>query len=70
MDSHYHETLVTALIETVAAWTDADKDRLASMLGTHCWPGGTPDRKEPGAVEPLRRWGHVPRVGVGAGRTE
>jgi hypothetical protein len=56
MDSHYHETLVTALIETIATWTDADKDRLASMLGTHCWPGGVPDRQEPARMEPLRHW--------------
>jgi hypothetical protein len=56
MDSHYNETLVTALIETIATWTDADKDRLASMLGTHCWPGGFLDRQEPGGVESLRRW--------------
>jgi hypothetical protein len=56
MDSHYHETLVTALIETIATWTDADKDRLASMLGTHCWPGGVPDRQESAGMEPLRHW--------------
>jgi hypothetical protein len=56
MDSHYHDTLVTALIETIASWTDADKDRLASMLGTHCWPGGIPDRQDPGGMELLRRW--------------
>jgi hypothetical protein len=56
MDSHYHETLVTALIETIATWTDADKDRLASMLGAHCWPGGILDRQDPLGIEPLRRW--------------
>ena len=49
-------TLITALIETIASWTDADKDRLASMLGGHCYPGGPVDRQEPGGVEPLRRW--------------
>jgi hypothetical protein len=65
MDSHYHDTLVTALIETIATWTDADKDRLASMLGAHCWPGGILDRKDPGGAEPLRRWrpgGPVPAM--------
>jgi hypothetical protein len=56
MDSHYHETLVTALIETVATWTDADKDRLASMLARHCWPGGFLDRHDPSDREQLRRW--------------
>jgi hypothetical protein len=56
MDKHYHHTLITALIETIAGWTDADKDRLASMLGGHCYPGGLADRQEPTGVEPLRRW--------------
>jgi hypothetical protein len=56
MDSHYHETLVAALIETVATWTDADKDRLASMLGAHCWPGGILDRNSPRGRESVRGW--------------
>jgi hypothetical protein len=65
MDSHYHDTLVTALIETIATWTDADKDRLASMLGSHCWPGGILDRKEPAGTQPLvERWpgGPIPPI--------
>ena len=77
MDKHYHHTLITALIETIASWTDADKDRLASMLGGHCYPGGPVDRQEPGGVEPLRRWrpaGQRPRcsrarAGAGAARS-
>ena len=40
MDRHYNHTLITALIETIASWTAADKDRLAAMLGGHCYPGG------------------------------
>ena len=56
MDQHHHHTLITALIETVAGWTEDDKDRLASMLGGHCYPGGLADRQEPSGVEPLRRW--------------
>ena len=56
MDRHHHHTLITALIETIAGWTEADKDRLASMLGGRCYPGGPADRQEPGGVEQLRRW--------------
>jgi hypothetical protein len=56
MDSH-NDTLVTALIETIASWTDADKDRLASMLGAHCWPGGILDRTDPGAAGSMRQSG-------------
>jgi hypothetical protein len=65
MDKHYNETLIAALIETIAGWTDADRNRLASMLGGHCWPGGTLDRQEPNGVEALRRWrpgGPVPAL--------
>jgi hypothetical protein len=36
MDSHYHDALVTALIETIAAWTHRDRDRLTSILCAHC----------------------------------
>ena len=56
MDKHYNHTLITALIETIASWTAADKDRLAAMLGSHCYPGGPVDRQEPGGLELLRRW--------------
>jgi hypothetical protein len=55
MDEHHHDTLITALIETIAGWTHADKDRLASMLGRHCYPGGPVDRRDPSGIEPLRR---------------
>jgi hypothetical protein len=56
MDKHYNHTLITALIETVATWTTADKDRLAAMLGVHCYPGGPVDRRDPSGIEPLRGW--------------
>jgi hypothetical protein len=56
MDSHYDDALVTALIETIAAWTHRDKDRLASILCAHCWPGGIADRRDPSGVQSLRRW--------------
>ena len=65
MDRHYHRTLITALIETIASWTEADKDRLASMLGGLCYPGGPADRQEPGAVQAMRQWrpgGAVPAL--------
>jgi hypothetical protein len=56
MDRHGDDTLITALIETVGMWNDADRQRLASMLGSHCWPGGTLDRRDPGGTESLRKW--------------
>jgi hypothetical protein len=56
MDRHRDDTLITALIETVAMWNDADRQRLASMLGAHCWPGGILDRRDPRRAESLRNW--------------
>jgi hypothetical protein len=56
MDRHYHHTLITALIEAIAGWSDADRNRLATMLGGHCYPGGPVDHCEPSGVEPLRGW--------------
>ena len=56
MDTHYHHTLITALIETIAGWTDADRNRLALMLGGVCWPGGPIDHQEPGEMQALRGW--------------
>jgi hypothetical protein len=56
MDKHYDHTLITALIETIAGWTEADRDRLVAMLGGHCWPGGPIDRREPGEMQALRGW--------------
>jgi hypothetical protein len=52
----YHHTLITATDRDDRRWTDADKDRLTSMLDRHCYPGGSADRKDPSGVEPLRRW--------------
>jgi hypothetical protein len=65
MDRHRDDTLITALIETVAMWSDTDRHRLAAMLGSHCWPGGILDRREPRSVESLRDWrpgGPVPAL--------
>jgi hypothetical protein len=56
MDRHYQHTLITALIETIASWSDADKNRLAAMLGGHCYPGGPVDYRDPSGVEALRAW--------------
>ena len=55
MDKHSHRTLITAIIETIAGSTEADRSRLASTLGWHCWPGGPIDRRDPGALQALRR---------------
>ena len=46
MDKHYHHTLITALIETIASWTDADKTARVHA-GRALRPGGLVDRKEP-----------------------
>jgi len=39
-----------------AARHDDDIDRLASRVTAFCWPGGSEDRSEPGALAWVRRW--------------
>jgi hypothetical protein len=57
MDEPAREPSVGAIVAAVAARTEAETDRLASMLRTWCWPGGASDRHEPTALEWVRRWG-------------
>ena len=37
--------------------TPADRDRLAAILRSWCWPGGPADRTEPVARGWVSRWG-------------
>jgi hypothetical protein len=46
-----------AQIAAAGRRTSADRDRLAKMLRTWCWPGGPEDRTEPAARAWVRRWG-------------
>jgi hypothetical protein len=45
------------IIEALSARTEAETHRLARALLRRSWPGDTADRREPGAVDWVRRWG-------------
>ncbi len=54
---------IAAHVKSVSTRAKTDTDRLISAMLRSCWPGGTGDRTESGALDWVRRWG--PR-GVGA----
>ena len=57
MDKHYHHTLITALIETIASWTDADQaigSRRCSAATAS--PAARSTAGSRAACEPLRGW--------------
>jgi predicted DNA-binding ribbon-helix-helix protein len=56
MDESAREPTVGAIVTEIAERTEPETDRLASMLRTWCWPGGAADRREPSALEWVRRW--------------
>jgi hypothetical protein len=45
------------IIEALASRSEAETLRLARVLLRRSWPGDVADRREPGAVEWVRRWG-------------
>ena len=44
-------------IESAAARPERETRRLIARIVTNCWPGGSEDRTEPGALDWVRRWG-------------
>jgi hypothetical protein len=48
---------IGAHIASISTRAESDTERLISVLLGVCWPGGTADRREPGALEWVRRWG-------------
>ena len=45
-----------AIVAAIAKRTAPETERLVTHLRAYCWPGGS-DRREPGALEWVRRWG-------------
>jgi predicted DNA-binding ribbon-helix-helix protein len=56
MEDPAREPTVSAIVTEIAQRTEPETDRLASMLRIRCWPGGAADRREPSALEWVRRW--------------
>ncbi len=57
MDGSSPEPSVPAIVEAIASRTPIEAERLATMLRTWCWPDDSTDRRVPGALEWVRRWG-------------
>jgi hypothetical protein len=49
--------LVASVIEAIEARTDAQTAFITAALVRGAWPGGIGDRREPAALEWVRRWG-------------
>ena len=48
---------LVGIIEALAARSESETHSLARMLLRRSWPGDSMDRRQPGAVEWVRRWG-------------
>jgi hypothetical protein len=48
---------VGAMIESLARRSEFETQRLIALLRHRSWPGGMADRREPAALEWVRRWG-------------
>jgi len=57
MGAHPSDPAIAAHIESVSARAELDTVRLAAAIVRCCWPGGTSDRIESGALAWVRRWG-------------
>jgi hypothetical protein len=57
MDGPAREPSIASIVTTIAERSEPETERLAAMLRSWCWPGGAADRREPGALEWVRRWG-------------
>ena len=57
MDGSPPEPSVPAIVEAIASRSAPETERLATMLRSSCWPGDGSDRRVPGALDWVRRWG-------------
>jgi len=56
MEAHPGDSEIASHIESVASRDRSETGRLVSAMLGRCWPGGTGDRTETGALEWVRRW--------------
>jgi hypothetical protein len=47
---------IAAHVAAISARTDVETGRITHALTRRCWPGGVADRRDPAAVEWVRRW--------------
>jgi hypothetical protein len=48
---------LAGIIRALAGRSESETDRFARTLLRRSWPGDASDRREPGAIDWLRRWG-------------
>ena len=51
------DAFVVAIVESVRTRSSIQTAALEASLERRCWPGGTADRSDPGALPWVRRWG-------------
>jgi hypothetical protein len=51
-----HEDRIREHIEAAAARPERETRLLTARIASFCWPGGSDDRSEPGALAWVRRW--------------
>jgi hypothetical protein len=64
MSDPARDRFVAGHITSISTRAEPDTDQLILSLRECCWPGGSGDRSEPGALEWVRRWGPVRVVPV------
>jgi hypothetical protein len=51
-----HDEFIREQIQSVAARDESEARTVIGRIAIACWPGGTADRIEPGALAWVRRW--------------
>ena len=68
------DAFLAAIVESVRTRSQVQAAALEASLERRCWPGGTADHVEPGALPWVRRWGPtrmapaLPECGCAEGR--
>jgi hypothetical protein len=57
MEDRGRDPSIAEHIESISTRAESDTERLVSAMLRRCWPGGGGDRREPAALEWVRRWG-------------
>jgi hypothetical protein len=57
MNEEPRSNVVAAVVEAIDERSASQTNFIMAALVRGAWPGGVADRREPGAIEWLRRWG-------------
>jgi hypothetical protein len=62
--SPMHDDFIREHIEAAAGRGEPATPSVITRVAGGCWPGGTEDRSEPGAIGWVRRWRPAARLGL------